>query len=69
MRVAVWGVTAVGPKWSRKHQAPMVRCVRRGRARRTGAPPTVAVRLEVTSIVGSTDPSLPAGRPRTGRRR
>src|SRR3954468_5461286 len=47
-----FSVAAAGPRWSAKHQAPMVRRTRRGSARRTVTPPTVAVRESVISSVG-----------------
>jgi hypothetical protein len=45
--------------WSAKHQAPTVRRSRRGRARRTGIPPTSATRLGVISTqAGATELAL-----------
>src|SRR4051794_37454946 len=48
-----FSVAAAGPRWSAKHQAPMVRRTRRGNARRTVTPPTVAVRESLISRVGA----------------
>src|SRR3954469_20341635 len=47
-----FSVAAAGPRWSAKHQAPIVRRTRRGSARRTVTPPTEAVRESVISSVG-----------------
>src|SRR3546814_2795362 len=44
--------TTAGPMWSAKHQAPTVRRVRRGSARRTRISPTIASRLSVSSTSG-----------------
>src|SRR5688572_8074367 len=41
--------TSAGPKWSTKHQGPMVRRSRRGRDRTTGRPPTSVRRPSPTS--------------------